>query len=243
MDSLYLILATVLCVLVFLLSIALDQLVTGTFRGTVLTFLRVPGIVVHEFCHVLACLFTRAKIIEVVWYSPYDGSGRVVHGKPAIPVFGNFFIAFAPLFGVALLLTLLAGIFTRYFGLVIAAPPPFEISPSLIVLILFSSLEVITTNLIRQPNIWFLLYLYLTITLLTGLAPSGTDLLSRDVGISILIIAAFCYAVFHFGWTVPAMVIRMVSGQLIVVMGFGLVCEVIALLIMLPAAIVVRRLI
>jgi hypothetical protein len=39
------------------------------------------------------------------------------------------------------------------------------------------------------------------------------------------------------------MVIRMVSGQLIVVMGFGLVCEVIALLIMLPAAVVVRRLI
>jgi hypothetical protein len=242
MDLFSLLFIILLCASVFALSMILDHLVSHTFRGRISRALvRGPGVITHELCHVIACLVTGAKIHEVTWYNPYDGSGKVVHGNPGIPVFGNFIIALAPFFGVSLLLLVLGSLFTAYAGITVAVPS--QISPSVAGLtgVFASSVNVLAANLVYRQNILFPVYIYLNICLLTGLAPSSADIVNRDVVISILIMFAGIYAVMQYHIPVAAAVHDAVAIPFALVMGFGLICEVIALIVLLPIVLLIRR--
>lgn len=67
-----------------------------------------PGVVVHEFSHVVACWVARAEIVNVQFFGP-DG-GQVVHKKPKLPVIGQIIISLAPLVGCSLALVLVGAL-------------------------------------------------------------------------------------------------------------------------------------
>ncbi len=236
MDVMPLVLVVILCALVFLLSLGIDHLVARTFRGRIsLALFRGPGVIFHELCHVIACMVTRAKIMEVVWYNPYDGTGRVIHGNPKLPVFGNFLIAVAPFFGVALVLGVLANLFSAWTGVIIPDAPDFSLTQSTFVTILSLSWDTFMANLVTHPNPWFLPYLYLNITLLGGLAPSSTDIFHRDVALGSLFLFAIVYATVYYNLPYISQLLETFVTHLNPIMGFGLLSEVIALTLIVPA--------
>lgn len=67
-----------------------------------------PGIVVHEFSHVVACWITRAKVVSVQFVGPEGG--RVEHEKPKLPLIGQPIISLAPLAGCSLALILVGAV-------------------------------------------------------------------------------------------------------------------------------------
>lgn len=59
------------------------------------TFLVFPGVVIHEFSHVVACLITGAKIKDVEFFG--ESGGHVTHTKPKLKYVGTFLVSIAPL--------------------------------------------------------------------------------------------------------------------------------------------------
>lgn len=65
-----------------------------------------PGVVIHEFSHLLACWLTGAKIKDVEFFSA--SGGHVTHSKPRLKYVGMFLISLFPLLvGIALIFLLL----------------------------------------------------------------------------------------------------------------------------------------
>ena len=64
----------------------------------------IPGVVVHEVSHAIACLITFAKIKKITIYEETGGS--VTHEAPKIPIVGQAFISLAPILGCGLVLAL-----------------------------------------------------------------------------------------------------------------------------------------
>lgn len=68
---------------------------------TILWYLGLPGVPFHELSHLVACLFARVKITEVVLLevkSPLNAGGHINTENNLSP-FAGFFIGMAPLFG------------------------------------------------------------------------------------------------------------------------------------------------
>src|SRR5687768_18527214 len=64
-----------------------------------------PGVVVHELSHTLACLLTRTSIHQISFWD--ETGGKVIHEKPKWPIITQPFISVAPLpVGIGLLLFL-----------------------------------------------------------------------------------------------------------------------------------------
>lgn len=64
-----------------------------------------PGVVLHEFAHLLACILVGAKVTDVEFFSPTGG--HVTHLKPKLKKIGTFVISLFPLIIGTLLIILL----------------------------------------------------------------------------------------------------------------------------------------
>jgi hypothetical protein len=172
---------------VILISLALDFLWAQVIPVRFFYYiLRAPGVVVHECAHMLGCLLTGAKIRSVVFFSREGGS--VTHSPPLIPVIGNVVISTAPLFCIPLLLTFCTWFFSTYLGCSFPLLPLTFNSNDTIVVLGGGILGTFTQNLVIQFNGWFLLYLYLVLSLIVSAAPSWQDFRNAGLGIGFLTI-------------------------------------------------------
>jgi hypothetical protein len=89
-----------------------------------------------------------------------------------------------------------------------------------------------TQNLVVRFNSWFIVYLYLTVTLVLSLAPSAQDMKNAAIGIGITLIAGFLILVS----SLPSLVTVLESVTRLIGIGFtfGLMFEIIALVISFP---------
>jgi hypothetical protein len=89
-----------------------------------------------------------------------------------------------------------------------------------------------TQNLVVRFNPWFIVYLYLTVTLVLSLAPSVQDMKNAAVGIGIILLACILILLS----SLPSLVSFLKSILRLIGIGFtfGLMFEIIALLISTP---------
>jgi hypothetical protein len=194
-------------------------------------FIRFPGVVIHECSHILGCILVGAKIKKVVLFS--KGGGLVTYTQSGVPYLGDVIICTAPFFIIPLTLALITWVFGTYLGCTIPLEP-FALDPQGMTTDITSrTFSIFAENLYYRFNGWFLLYLYLTTSLVLSLAPSTQDLKNAAAGICILIGIGLLVI-----WTgVPELVTALntvirISGT---GLSLGLMFELIALLCSLPA--------
>ena len=151
--------------------------------------IRAPGVVVHELSHVFGCVIMGAKIKKVVLFSEEGGS--VTYSRPKIPYLGDLVIGTAPLFCLPLVLAGFTWIFSTYLG---CEFPPFlqgVNSTDELFLLAAGIIGMFVQNLVVVFNPWFLLYLYITLTLVLSVAPSMQDIKNAAIGICIISLAGY----------------------------------------------------
>jgi len=222
-------------ILVIVVSKALDTLWARmiTVRG-IYMLVRVPGIVVHECSHILGCLLTGAKVENVVFLSK-DG-GSVTYSPSPLPFLGDVIINSAPLFCIPLVLYGCTWIFSTYLGCIIPVLQPAIGSADALSIMAGQIAGMFAGNLIYRFNPWFLLYLYLTVSLVLSLAPSGQDMKNAVLGIVIIVAAGALIFWSNYG---PAVnILRTMVNIIGISFGLALGFGVIALVISLPLLIV-----
>jgi len=194
-------------------------------------FIRFPGVVIHECSHILGCLLVGAKINKVVLFS--KGGGSVTYTPSGVPYLSDVIICTAPFFIIPLTLAAITWGFGTYLGCTIPLEP-FSLDPQGVTDDILSGIfSIFTENLYYHFNGWFLLYLYLTTSLVLSLAPSTQDLKNAAAGIGILTGIGLLVI-----WTgVPVLVTALSAFLRIAGTGLsvGLTFELIALLCSLPA--------
>jgi hypothetical protein len=187
-------------------------------------------VIVHECSHILGCLITGAKIKKVVFFS--DEGGSVTYTTSKIPYLGDVIINTAPLFCIPLVLAGCTWVFSQYLGCVF---PPLLLgvdSTDTLFKLFTGILGMFTMNLIVRFNPWFLLYLYLTLTLVLSLAPSTQDIKNAALGICIITFLGILLL-----WSSIPIVVRILEGiTRFIEIGFtfGLMFGIIALVISSP---------
>ncbi len=53
-----------------------------------------PGVIIHELAHVLGCIATGAKVLEINFWKP--SGGHVAHTQPEVPIIGPVVVSLAP---------------------------------------------------------------------------------------------------------------------------------------------------
>lgn len=189
-----------------------------------------PGVVVHECAHIIGCLVTGAKIKKVVLVS--KEGGMVSYTQPAIPVLGNVIISTAPLFFLPLVLAVLTWIFGTYAGCWFLSTIPSLDSPLSVYQLVLNTGMTLYWNLVVAFNGWFVLYLYLVMSLALSFSPSTQDLKNAVIGILILIVAGFG----PFATGIPAITsaFLLVIGLFGTGLAIGFAFELVALLVSLP---------
>jgi len=173
---------------VITISMALDHILSAVIPLRSMYYvLRAPGVVVHECAHILGCFLTGAQVRHVVFFSYERGS--VMYTRPALPFLGDVIIGTAPLFGIPLFLSLLALVFSTYLGCIFPVFPTTLQSVDAFVALGGEIISTLQVNLLIHFNGWFLLYLYLTISLVLSTAPSSQDMKNAAIGILLLLIA------------------------------------------------------
>jgi hypothetical protein len=236
MESFFLVILTGLVVMG--ISRLLDHIWAHTLRYPSLYLLvSAPGVVVHECAHIIGCLVTGAKIKKVVLIS--KEGGMVSYAPPVIPLFGNVIISTAPLFFLPLVLAALTWLFGTYAGCSFSSAIPAMDSVASMYSLIVTIGATLYQNLFVAFNGWFLLYLYLVMSLALSFSPSTQDLRNAVFGIMILIIACFC---------ILATGIPAVTGIFLTVinlfgtgLAIGFAFELIALLVSLPALVFYRN--
>lgn len=203
------------------------------FRG-LWSFISAPGIVVHEITHIAGCLVTGAKVKKVVFFSSEGGS--VTYVSPRIPFVGNVIINTAPLFGIPLVLAILAWLFGTYLGCNLVVPIPAPVSLYGAGSLVHTAVTILYQNLIVQFNGWFLLYLYLTVSLVLALSPSLQDIRNAAPGVFILTVLGLLIiagnipvAITLFDW-----ILTLFGSGL----ALGLLFELIALIVTIPVVVI-----
>ncbi len=218
-------------ILVIMLSYSLDRLwaVAMPVKAAYL-FIRFPGVVLHECAHIFGCLLTGARIRRVVLFSGEGGS--VTYTRPGLPYLGDVIISTAPLFLLPLALTFISWIFGSFPGCVFPALPALPETPGDLVNLVKIVFSTITENLLTRFNGWFLLYLYLTLSLVLSAAPSMQDMKNAASGLILLTLAGILIAWSGIPWAVSILLaLTRLLGY-----GFmlGLVYGFVALVISLP---------
>ncbi|MDO9325349.1 MAG: metalloprotease family protein [Methanoregula sp.] len=214
---------------VFLISVVLDHLWARAIPVRFLYYiLRCPGVVVHECAHMLGCLLTGAKIRNVVLFSKVGGS--VTYTRPVIPVIGDVVISTAPLFCIPLVLTFCTWVFSLYLGCSFPSLPLTINSAETVVVMGTGILETFSQNLLVTFNAWFLVYLYLVLSLILSAAPSLQDLRNAAIGIGILAIAGILILWSQVPWAVSILteITRIIGMGFALGLGFGLIALVLS---------------
>jgi len=218
-------------ILVMLLSMALDRVWAAVIPVRAIYYLvRAPGIILHECSHILGCLITGAKIQKVVFFSEEGGS--VTYTRPLLPWLGDVIISSAPLFCIPLVLSGITWCFATYLGCIFPAFPDTIQSMDAIRQMGTVIVDLFASNLVYHQNWWFLLYLYLTISLVLSVAPSPQDLRNAAIGIVLIALAGTLIFWSNIPWATSALL----EITLLVGIGFslGLVFGLIAFACSLP---------
>jgi len=188
MDSSAFFLIIVTGTLVIALSYALDRIWAGAMPvRAIYLFIRLPGVVLHECSHIIGCIITGAQIRKVVLFSK-DG-GSVTYSRPMLPYIGDVIISTAPLFFLPLALSFITWAFGTYLGCVFPAFPATLESPGVLLDLGNAIAGTFSENLVSRFNGWFLLFLYLTVSLILSVAPSSQDMKNAAAGTFLLILA------------------------------------------------------
>jgi hypothetical protein len=192
--------------------------------------IRAPGVIVHECSHILGCIITGAKIKKVVFFSEKGGS--VTYTSSKIPYIGDVVISTAPLVCIPLVLAGCTWVFSQYLGCVF---PPMSItvdSMDALLVMVITITTLFTQNLIVRFNPWFIVYLYLTVTLVLSLAPSAQDMKNAAIGMGIILIAGILILLS----SLPSLISILESIIRLIGIGFtfGLMFEIIALVVSSP---------
>lgn len=142
----------------------------------------VPGIIIHEISHIIACLLTGAKIKKFSFFT--KKGGYVQHQPSKIPIFGQFFISFTPVLGgiggILLLLWLFQ--YWHFFDQGITLHLDFWDD---IKTLLFSTLYFLKYNW----QTWqFWLFTYLVVSISVCLMPSYQDIKNGIKGLLMIIV-------------------------------------------------------
>jgi len=193
-------------ILVMLLSTALDRVWASVIpvRG-IYYLIRAPGVILHECSHILGCLLTGAKIQKVVFFSKEGGS--VTYARPLLPWLGDVVISTAPLFCIPVVLSGITWRFATYLGCIFPAFPETLLSSSAIQQMGMIIVDLFFKNLVYHQNWWFLIYLYLTISLVLSVAPSPQDLKNAAIGILLLALAGALIFWSGIPWAVNALTV------------------------------------
>jgi hypothetical protein len=195
--------------------------------------IRAPGVVVHELSHVFGCFIMGAKIKKVVLFSKEGGS--VTYSQPKIPYIGDLVIGTAPLFCIPLVLAGCTWIFSTYLGCQFPALPQGIQSTDELFLLGAGIVGMFAWNLVVTFNPWFILYLYITLTLVLSVAPSMQDIKNAAIGICIIGLTGILII-----WSsIPPAVRFLAEITRLISIGFflGLTFGIIALLISFPLVI------
>jgi hypothetical protein len=191
--------------------------------------IRAPGIVVHECSHILGCLLTGTKIKNVVFLSKEGGS--VTYSKPPVPYIGDVIINTAPLFCIPLVLFGCTWIFSTYLGCSIPFLFTSIDSAGAVTLVASQIAFMFAANLVYRFNPCFLLYIYLTVSLVLSLAPSRQDMKNAAVGILIIFAAGIFIIWSNFSPAISLLdtVTNVVGLSFGIALGFGLIALVLSL--------------
>jgi hypothetical protein len=229
----------VFCALVTLLSFILDRCWASILPGRILhRIFLTPGIIVHELSHALACILTGASIQEISFFS--EEGGHVTHTKSKIPLLGQPIISMAPMLGIPLFLLALSLIFRYFLGCWFLFSEPQLDSLSSAWDYFSIPFMMFKMNFYTFHNWWFILYLYLTLSLVVCLAPSGQDLRNSYIGLIALFILGLLviFVSGYLGWGTPVM--KFIIYWLYYAFGIGLMLEIIALIITIPIYLLTR---
>jgi len=231
MDITGFLLMIVTAIIVIALSYVLDRIWAAAMPVRMIyLFIRLPGVVLHECAHIIGCLLTGARIQKVVLFSKNGGS--VTHSQPVLPYIGNVIISTAPLFLLPLALSFITGVFGAFLGCVFPAFPATLESPELLVDLGKAVFSTFSDNLLIRFNGWFLLYLYLTVSLVLSIAPSTQDMKNAAAGIILMILAGALVAGSGVPWAVYLIT------ELVRLLGYGftlgVVYGLVALTVSLP---------
>lgn len=211
------------------LSYALDHLWAAALPLRVIYLtVRFPGVVLHECAHIIGCVCTGARIRNIVLFSK-DG-GSVTYTRSKLPYIGDVIISTAPLFVLPLALSLLTWIFGTYLGCVFPAYPASLASSEVFMELILAVFGTFSDNLLIRFNGWFLLYLYLTISLVLSAAPSMQDMKNAAAGSLLLVLGGFL--VVRSG--IPGAV--SLIDELVHLMGYGFTLGVVYGLVALAAS-------
>jgi len=229
----------VFATLVIVLSYLLQYMWVITLSNRIVVRIFVtPGIIIHELSHAVGCLLMGAKIGEIKFFT--ETGGHVKHGKPKVPVIGQPVISMAPLFGIPLFLFLLAFIFGFFNIAWFPNSFPQINSPGSAWDFATISFIILWQNFWVHHYWWFLIFLYFALSLVTCIAPSGSDFKNCIIGLAVIFGVGL---LFLFGihalnantgldWSTP--VIRFIINWLYYAVGIGLVLELLAMVITLP---------
>ena len=224
-------------ILVMVISMVLDRFWSRALPVRGLYYcISAPGVIVHECTHIAGCLITGAKIKKVVFFSEQGGS--VTYQSPKIPLLGNMIIGTAPLFGIPLVLAGLTWLFGTYLGCTLFSSVPPLTSLEGAGALLSTALTIIYQNLIVKFNGWFLLYLYLTVSLVLSLSPSMQDIKNALAGLVILVFLGLLVI----ASTIPLLLNLFGSVMTLFATGLalGFAFELIAIIVTIPVMVVYK---
>lgn len=217
-------------ILTVLVSLALDRLWARVLPVRALYYLlRAPGVAVHECSHVLGCIITGAAIKKVVLFSREGGS--VTYTRPKLPILGDVIISMAPLFCIPLIISGLSWGFAAYLGCVFPAFPDTLATTDAVASLGSAIVTLFSGNLVVAFHPVFLLWLYLTLSLVLSLAPSMQDLRNAVLGIAAIAVAGIAIIASGIGWVTDILWLatRVIGQGLTLGLVFGLVALVISL--------------
>jgi hypothetical protein len=143
---------------------------------------------------------------------------------------GNVIISTAPLFCIPLVLTLCTWFFSNYLGCLLPALPQSVDSADALIMMGGGVLETFTRNLIVKFNAWFLVYLFIVLSLILSAAPSLQDLKNASVGICILAVTGVVILWSQIPWAVSILteITRIMGMGFAIGLGLGLIALVLS---------------
>jgi hypothetical protein len=191
-------------------------------------FIRLPGVVLHECSHSIGCLLTGARIRSIVFFSK-DG-GSVTYSRPKLPFIGDVIISTAPLFLLPLALSGVTWAFGTFLGCTFPVFPATLASPGIFLDLANALFSTFSENLLTRFNGWFLLYLYLALSLILSVAPSTQDMKNAAAGMILMTLVGVLVVLSG----IP-LAVSVLSG-LVLLLGYGFMLGLVYGLVVLAAS-------
>lgn len=195
-----------------------------------------PGVALHEVAHVLGCVLTGAKVVEINFWKP--SGGHVTHTQPELPIIGPVLVSLAPTIVMTLgLFFLLPAIANQLTALTWVQYPPTTIGAGIIgyfdsVVAAFGSFNWATL----AP--WLLVYLMLNVAV--TITPSGPDFHnSKWALIGLIIVAAVIMQVLAV--SIPLVAIWSPIATSLVLLGVALVVALVAAVLALGLRLLTKK--